>query len=103
MRWNYWMAIKSLAAIALCPSRFGRIAKQKQQGQVVNQAELLEAINSRLYFKPEIFRLEPEWLLVLIACLVYSGELELVVVGHTLTASDVVKFKSLAFDVLRDF
>ena len=70
---------------------------------MVNQAELLEAINSRLYFKPESFRLEPEWLLVLIACLVYSGELELVVVGHTLTASDAVKFKSIAFDVLKDF
>jgi hypothetical protein len=79
------------------------VLQGKQQGQVVNQAELLEAINSRLYFKPDSFRLEPEWLLVLIACLVYSGELELVVVGHTLTASDVVKFKSIAFDVLRDF
>lgn len=79
------------------------VLKSKPQGQVVNQAELLEAINSRLYFKPESFRLEPEWLLVLIACLVYSGELELVVVGHTLTASDAVKFKSIAFDVLKDF
>ncbi|HCM4054959.1 TPA: hypothetical protein N3086_003556, partial [Klebsiella quasipneumoniae] len=79
------------------------VLQSKPQGQVVNQAELLEAINSRLYFKPEIFRLEPEWLLVLIACLVYSGELELVVVGHTLTASDVVKFKSISFDVLKDF
>lgn len=79
------------------------VLQSKPQGQVVNQAELLEVINSRLYFKPESFRLEPEWLLVLIACLVYSGELELVVVGHTLTASDAVKFKSIAFDVLKDF
>ncbi|MCS5947598.1 DUF6079 family protein [Klebsiella pneumoniae subsp. pneumoniae] len=79
------------------------VLQSKPQGQVVNQAELLETINSRLYFKPESFRLEPEWLLVLIACLVYSGELELVVVGHTLTASDAVKFKSIAFDVLKDF
>lgn len=93
--------------IAPLQSRYAQavlaVLQSKQQGQVANQAELLEAINSRLYFKPDSFRLEPEWLLVLIACLVYSGELELVVVGHTLTASDVVKFKSLAFDVLRDF
>lgn len=93
--------------IAPLQSRYAQavlaVLQGKQQGQVVNQAELLEAINSRLYFKPDIFRLEPEWLLVLIACLVYSGELELVVVGHTLTASDVVKFKSITFDVLRDF
>ncbi len=79
------------------------VLQSKQPGQVVNNTELLETINSRLYFKPNSFRLEPEWLLVLIACLVYSGELEMVVVGHTLTASDVVKFKSIAFDVLRDF
>lgn len=79
------------------------VLQSKPQGQVVNQTELLETINSRLYFKPESFRLEPEWLLVLIACLVYSGELELVVVGHTLTASDTVKFKSISFDVLKDF
>ena len=93
--------------IAPLQSRYAQavlaVLQSKQQGQVVNQAELLEAINSRFYFKPDSFRLEPEWLLVLLACLVYSGELELVVVGHTLTASDVVKFKSVAFDVLRDF
>lgn len=79
------------------------ILNAKEPGQVVNQAELLETINSRLYFKPETFRLEPEWLLVLIASLVYSGELELAVIGHNITASDVVLFKSVNFDVLKDF
>lgn len=93
--------------IAPLQSRYAKavlaVLQSKAEGQVVNQSELLEAVNSRLYFKPDTFRLEPEWLLVLIACLVYSGELELVVVGHTLTASDVVKFKSISFDVLKDF
>jgi len=60
--------------IAPLQSRYAQavlaVLQSKQQGQVVNQAELLEAINSRLYFKPDSFRLEPEWLLVLIACLV---------------------------------
>lgn len=79
------------------------VLASKDQGQVVNKAELLEQIHSRLYFKPASFRLEPQWLLVVLASLVYSGELELSVVGHQITASDVVKFKAVPFDVLLDF
>lgn len=79
------------------------ILAAKEPGQVVNKAELLEQIHSRLYFKPSTFRLEPEWLLVILASLVHSGELELSVIGHHLNASDVVKFKSVPFDVLKDF
>lgn len=79
------------------------VLASKDVGQVVNQAELLEQIHSHLYFKPESFRLEPEWLLVILASLVHSGELELSVVGHQITAADVVKFKAVPFDVLKDF
>ena len=79
------------------------ILASKEPGQVVNKTELLEQIHSRLYFKPTSYRLEPEWLLVILASLVYSGELELSVVGHQITASDVVKFRSVDFAVLTDF
>lgn len=79
------------------------ILASKEPGQVVNKTELLEQIHSRLYFKPTSYRLEPEWLLVILASLVYSGELELSVVGHQITASDVVKFRSVDFVVLTDF
>ncbi|SHG84871.1 hypothetical protein SAMN05216361_3086 [Marisediminitalea aggregata] len=79
------------------------VLSTKEQGQVVNKTELLEQIHSRLYFKPTSYRLEPEWLLVILASLVHSGELELSVVGHHINASDVMKFRSVSFDVLKDF
>ena len=79
------------------------ILHAKGHGQVVNNGELLKQVNARLYFKPDSYRLEPEWLLVVLASLVHSGELELSVVGHTISASDTALFKSVGFDTLKDF
>lgn len=79
------------------------ILAAKGHGQVVNQNELLEQVHARLYFKPNTFRLEAEWLLVILACLVHSGELELSVVGHVITASDVDSLKGVDFNTLVDF
>lgn len=75
----------------------------KGHGQVVNQDELLEAVHARLYFKPEVYRLEKEWLLVILASLVQAGEIELAVVGKVITASDVDVFKGIDFNTLVDF
>ncbi|WP_229626017.1 DUF6079 family protein [Vibrio parahaemolyticus] len=75
----------------------------KGHGQVVNQDELLEAVHARLYFKPEVYRLEKEWLLVILASLVQAGEIELAVVGKVITASDVDAFKGIDFNTLVDF
>ncbi|KKM64543.1 hypothetical protein LCGC14_1500350, partial [marine sediment metagenome] len=79
------------------------ILQAKGHGQVVNNSELLERVNARLYFKPDSYRLEPEWLLVILASLVHSGELELSVVGHNISASDTTLFKTVSFDTLKDF
>lgn len=79
------------------------ILAMKGHGQVVNQSELLEAVHARLYFKPETYRLEPEWLLVILASLVRAGELELSVVGKVISASDVDSFKGIDFRTLIDF
>jgi predicted ATPase len=79
------------------------ILKHKGHGQVVNNSELLEQVNANLYFKPSTYRLEPEWLLVILASLVYSGELELSVVGNNITASNTDLLKTLDFDDLMNF
>lgn len=79
------------------------ILKNKGHGQVVNSSELLEQVNANLYFKPNSYRLEPEWMLVILASLVYSGELELSVVGNNITASNADLLKSLDFDDLINF
>lgn len=75
----------------------------KGHGQVVNQSELLEAVHARLYFKPGSYRLEPEWLLVILTTLVHSGDIELSVVGKVITASDVDALKGIDFATLIDF
>ncbi|TMP55065.1 DUF6079 family protein [Pseudoalteromonas sp. S1612] len=77
--------------------------KSKGHGQVVNNGELLEKVNANFYFKPDTYRLEPEWLLVILASLVYSGELELSVVGNNITASNADLLKSLNFKDLVNF
>lgn len=79
------------------------ILKNKGHGQVVNNGELLDQVNANLYFKPNSYRLEPEWLLVILASLVYSGELELSVVGNNITASNADLLKSLDFNDLINF
>ncbi|MCI9689795.1 DUF6079 family protein [Vibrio parahaemolyticus] len=79
------------------------VLNAKGHGQVVNQSELLEAVHARLYFKPEVYRLEKEWLLVILASLVQAGEIELAVVGKVITASDVDAFKGIDFNTLVDF
>ena len=75
----------------------------KGHGQVVNQNELLGTVHARSYFKPDSYRLEPEWLLVILATLVYVGELELAVVGKVITASNTDLLKSIDFNTLLDF
>jgi hypothetical protein len=79
------------------------VLKSKGHGQVVNNGELLDKVNANFYFKPDTYRLEPEWLLVILASLVYSGELELSVVGNNITASNADLLKSLDFNDLVNF
>lgn len=79
------------------------ILNKKGHGQVVNNGELLEQVNANLYFKPDSYRLEPEWLLVILASLVYSGEIELSVVGNNISASNADLLKSLDFNDLINF
>ncbi len=79
------------------------ILSSKGVGQVVNQAELLEKVHARFYFKPGIYRLEPEWLLVVLASLVHAGELELAVPGKVITASDMDLLQGFGFNTLLDF
>lgn len=79
------------------------ILANKGHGQVVNQGELLEKVHARFYFKPDLYRLEPEWLLVVLASLVHAGELELAVPGKVITASDTDSLQGIGFTTLLDF
>ncbi|MGQ9778734.1 MAG: DUF6079 family protein [Bacillota bacterium] len=67
-------------------SRYARhileILEEKGSGRVVNRHELLEEVYGVEYFAPKKgYRLEPEWLVVLLAALVYSEGIVLSIPG----------------------
>ncbi len=77
--------------------------KQKAEGQVVNASDLLFDVNTRLYFEPKTYRLEPQWLIVIIAVLVREGELELAITGKKFDASDITALANTSLDDLLNF
>ena len=80
--------------------------RKKGAGKVLNRPELIETVQGVEYLAPRSFRLEPEWMVVLLAALAYSGDLVVAVPGKRFEASgleemagrpiqDLVEFKHL--------
>jgi hypothetical protein len=79
------------------------IAKKKGHGQVVNRSELIQDVLGVDYLAPQSFRLEPEWAVVLLAALVYSGEVVLSVPGNKFDATGLVQLAGTGMDELIQF
>lgn len=80
--------------------------KSKGHGQVINRNEIIQDDNGLEYMNPGASRLEPEWVIVIIASLVYSGEIVLAIPGKKFDATylpqlaatkleELVRFKHL--------
>lgn len=65
------------------------VAAAKGHGQVVNRAELIQDILDVEYLAAQVLRLEPEWAVVLLAALVYAGEVVLAVPGKKFDATNL--------------
>jgi len=66
------------------------ILKNKGHGQVVNRSELIQDIYGVEYFAADKgYRLEPEWLVVILAVLVYNGDVVLAIPGKKFDATKV--------------
>jgi Family of unknown function (DUF6079) len=65
------------------------LLKQKGHGQVLNRSEVFEDVYGVEYMAPERYRLEPEWVVVLLAALVYSGDVVLAIPGKKFDASSL--------------
>ena len=61
---------------------------KKGQGQVLNRTEFIHAVQDVEYMAPDTYRLEPEWVVVLLASLVYWGDLVLAIPGKKFDATD---------------
>ncbi len=61
--------------------------KAKGHGQVVNRSEIIQDDHGLEYMNPGGSRLEPEWVSVLVAALVYSGDIVLSIPGKKFDAT----------------
>jgi hypothetical protein len=102
-------ALELLDADRLVPNRskyakhFLEIVKKKGHGQVVNRAELIQEVLGVEYLAPQTLRLEPEWAVVVLAALVYSGELVLAIPGKKFDATGLPQMAGTSIDELVQF
>jgi hypothetical protein len=75
----------------------------KGHGQVVNRSEIIQDEHGLEYMNPGGFRLEPEWVIVLIASLVYSGDIVLSIPGKKFDATQMQQMAATGMDELVRF
>jgi len=79
------------------------VTKKKGHGQVVNRSELIQDDHDVEYLAPQTLRLEPEWAVVLLAALVYSGDLVLAVPGKKFDATGLPQLAGTPISELIQF
>jgi hypothetical protein len=79
------------------------ILKKKGHGQVVNRSELVQDVLGVEYLAPESFRLEPEWAVVVLTALVYSGDLVMAIPGKKFDATGLPQLAGTGIDELAQF
>lgn len=77
--------------------------RAKGHGQVVNPDEIIKDDHGLEFMDPEASRLEPEWTIVLIAGLVWSGDIVLAIPGRKFEATDLAPLAATSVDELIRF
>jgi hypothetical protein len=77
--------------------------KQKGHGQVVNRSELIQDVLGVEYMAPQSLRLEPEWAVVALAALVYSGDVVLAIPGKQFDATGLPQLVTSSMNELEQF
>lgn len=75
----------------------------KGHGQVVNRSEIIQDDHGMEYMNPGGLRLEPEWVIVLVAALVYSGDIVLAIPGKQFDATALPQLAATSMDELVRF
>ena len=79
------------------------LLKKKGHGQVVNRSELIQDDKGVEYMDKDRQRLEPEWVAVVLAVLVYSGDLVLAIPGKKFDATGLPQLAGTGVDELTQF
>ena len=74
--------------------------RKKGRGQVVNRSELIQEVFGVEYLAAQTLRLDPDWAAVLLAALVYSGDLVLAVPGQKFDATGLLALAATPLDEL---
>lgn len=77
--------------------------KAKGHGQVLNRSEVLSGSADIEYFHPVKFRLEPDFLVVVLAALIYSGDIVLAVTGDKIDSGKMTILAERPLDDLKQF
>jgi hypothetical protein len=77
--------------------------RAKGPGQVTNRDEIIKDDRGLEYMDPASARLEPEWAVVLLASLVWSGDIVLAVPGRKFEATDLSLLAATSVDELIGF
>lgn len=77
--------------------------KRKGHGQVVNRSEIIQDYHGLEFMNPGGSRLEPEWVTVLLAALIYSGEIVLSIPGSKFDATGLQQLAATSMDDLVRF
>jgi predicted ATPase len=90
-----------------CRSKYAKhilgVTKKKGHGQVVNRAELIQDVHGVEYLAPQSLRLEPEWAVVVLAALVYVGEVVLSIQGKEFDATGLSQLAGADINELAQF
>lgn len=79
------------------------LLKKKGHGQVVNRSELIQDDKGLEYMDKDRYRLEPEWVLVVLAVMVYTGDLVLAIPGKKFDATGLPQLAGTGVDELTQF
>ena len=77
--------------------------KAKGHGQVVNRSEIIQDDHGLEYMNPDSARIEPEWVTVILASLVYSGDIVLSIPGKKFDATGLQQLAATGMDELTRF
>ena len=108
-----WAILESLELVSdgtLRPesSRYAKyilnLLERKKRNEVLNRSEILERVEGGVeYMAPGLYRVEPEWVSVILAALTFSGDLVVTVGGREYDASKIEELISLPLDDLCKF
>jgi len=79
------------------------VIKGKGPGQVINRSEIIQDEHSLEYMNPGGARLEPEWVIVILAALIYSGDIVLCIPGRKFDATSLQQLAATGIDELVHF